>query len=116
RALLGQIVLGAAAEDQHVDGLAVLRQRLHGVYRCASLKRGQIGRRAAGEDTYQRHVRVLANGGFDAPPEVAVTGDANTNLLAHEQLLGESKTDLRRQAAFKKRANSTGLGQLLQPD
>ncbi len=87
RPLRRQVVLGAAAENQHIDGLLVFGQRIHRVHRRPWAERYEIGRGTAGENPHQRHVRVLRDRRLDAPPEVAVTGDADTNLLAHEKQL-----------------------------
>ena len=115
RTLHGQIILGAAAEDQHIDGFAMFVQCIHGIHRRAGDKRRQLARGTTGEDAHQRYVRVLADGGFDASSEVAVTGDANPNLLAHTQLLAGSMTVCGGMATPMKGANGTGCANLVHP-
>jgi hypothetical protein len=77
--LLGQIVLGAAAQDQYVELAGVARQRGHAVHRRAGHQGLDAGRVAPGVDAGHAHIGVVRHGGFDAAPEVAVPDDADAD-------------------------------------
>ena len=74
-----QIVLGAAAQHQHIQLAGVGGQIGHAMHGCAGGQRLEAGRVAAGVDGGQAHVGVVGHGGFHAAPEVAVPDDADAN-------------------------------------
>ena len=83
RALLGQVLLGAAAQDQHVDLPGVAGQRVHAVHRHAGGERLQLRGRAAGVDADELHVGAAGDGGLDAAAQVAVAGNGDANGRCH---------------------------------
>ena len=87
RALLRQVFLGAAAQDQHVDAVGVLREGIHAEHRSAGRDRPHPLGRAARVDADQFHVGVAGDGGFDAAAQVAVAGDADADGLTHAEFL-----------------------------
>src|SRR5699024_4778866 len=79
-----QVLLGAAAEDQHVDVLGAGGQCVPGEHLGLGSLRAHLGRVAASEHPHQGHVRILCEGGFYSPSEVAVPCDPDPEGLAHQ--------------------------------
>jgi len=86
RPLHRQIVLGAATQDQHIDGLAMARDVIHAMCRnarCLQAKRVRIPPREHGDDL---HVGILRNRQLDAASQIAVTDDTDPYPAAHVSL------------------------------
>ncbi len=80
-ALGGQIVLGAAAQNHDVDGVAVRLGVVQGKYRYRRIRQAQRGRVAAREDPGQAHVGAAGQGGQGAASQIAVAGDADADRV-----------------------------------
>ena len=83
RALFGQVVLRAAAQDQHIDLVAKLGDIVLGMHRNAAVEQLHVGRVAAAEDADQLHVRALGDRHFHTLAEVAVPCDADSDFALH---------------------------------
>src|SRR5690606_26979243 len=81
--LVGQVILGAATEDEDVDFVAKLGHGIQGIDRHILGEGLQIGGITASEDAYQLHIRTACQSQLDAPAKVAVANDADADLVSH---------------------------------
>src|SRR5690606_30685434 len=81
--LVGQVILGAATEDEDVDFVAKLGHGIQGIDRHTLGEGLQIGGITASEDAYQLHIRTARQGQLDASSKVAVANDADADLVSH---------------------------------
>ena len=77
--LPGQIVLGAAAENQHIDLTFVRQQNIHGMHRRTCIQGLELGRVATGVNPLELHIGVLGDSSFHAAAQIAVTDDSNAD-------------------------------------
>ena len=86
-ALLGQVGLRAAAQDEYVDAIG---ERVDVVERMNCHIRAEWAQRAgvaAREDADELGVGVLRDGRFHAATEISVAGDADPDSFVHECFL-----------------------------
>src|SRR5690606_4517234 len=83
RTLLGQVVLRATAEDQHIDLLLEPLDIVQRMNRYARIQQFDTGWIASGEDADQLHIRALGNGHLHATSKIAVAGDTNSDFRLH---------------------------------
>ena len=83
RALFRQVFFGAATQNQHINLLGVIGQRVHRKYRRAGVQGGQLRGCAAGKNSDQRHVWVEGQAGLNATAQIAVAGDTDPNAVTH---------------------------------
>jgi len=87
RTLDGKIGGTAAAEDQHVDVVAVGQQVVDVIDRNGGTERFQRGRIAAGEKGDLLHVGILAERQLNAAAKIAVADDGDADGVIHGVLL-----------------------------
>ena len=81
-----QIVLGTAAQNQHIDGRAMTCDVIHAMHRNARRLQANPARITPGENGGELHVGILRNRQFHAAPQIAVTDDTDPDLAVHLSL------------------------------